>query len=63
MKHKPRNERIERLWDWLEARHAEIDWKLDHILLRLREEDPRIYQNGNEKYELRSKKEQELKDT
>lgn len=61
MKHKPRNHQIEQLWDWLEVRHAEIDWKLDHILLRIREEDPRIYQNGNERDELREKKGENVK--
>jgi len=30
------------LWKWLESRFFEINLKLDHILYRMREEDPRV---------------------
>jgi len=30
------------LWKWLESGLHEINLKLDHILYRMREEDPRI---------------------
>ena len=43
---------INRLWDWLEERFRDINMKLDHILFRLREEDPRIYQKDYEEYNL-----------
>ena len=43
---------INRLWDWLEEKFRDTNMKLDHILFRLRKEDPRIYQEDNEKYNL-----------
>ena len=30
------------LWRWLESRFQEVSLKLDHVLFRLREQDPRI---------------------
>jgi len=44
---KPDKEKIliNRLWDWLEERFQDVNAKLDHILFRLRKEDPRVYQS------------------
>jgi len=39
---------INKLWDWLEERFQDVNAKLDHILFRLRKEDPRIYQPCSE---------------
>jgi len=51
------------LWKWLESRLHEINLKLDHILFRLREEDPRIYQNEPEYAEEEiSEQTEEVKD-
>ena len=47
---KPQKEKlsINWLWKWLENRFREINMKLDHILFRIRKEDPRIYQSCSE---------------
>lgn len=39
--------------EWLRHALEEVNYKLDHIIMRLREEDPRIYQNGKERWNLR----------
>jgi hypothetical protein len=43
MENKKQNTIIYRLWRWLEKRFKDTDLKLDHIIFRLRDEDPRIY--------------------
>ena len=40
---------IEKLWEWLEVRLKEIELKIDHILFRLKYEDPRVYINDKRK--------------
>jgi len=46
---------IGKLWEWLEERLKEIELKIDHVLFRLRYEDPRIYVNNNGKNTLNGK--------
>lgn len=43
------------LGEWLRQALEEVNYKLDHIIMRLREEDPRIYQDGKERWKLHRK--------
>jgi hypothetical protein len=52
MKPKRRITTTKSLWTWLEGKFRETNLKLDHILFRLREEDPRIYQDEEEREKL-----------
>lgn len=48
---------------WLEARLAEIDQKLDHIIYRLSEEDARTYRHKDSGIELAERDSDDPQDT
>jgi len=47
MKQNNQKKLFSKLTKWLDQRFRDIEEKIDHILFRLRYEDPRIYEKNN----------------